>query len=184
MWRYVFLNCMIGCIINIMSECQGIKLLKLISSLVRFWLMYTGEVWSSFGLWHSACLSPTGIGHSLNHSTKSVIKPSLNWSGAVARVSLERAAAMGRPLTLMSWCHPSEALSLGLGWRVTPGVIPISHSPFLEVTLTTNPSLVDSCHQKPRKQVMVSTDYTAHNTTNVPPLAIWLWTLPLMLTVG
>lgn len=101
-----------------------------------------------------------GIGHSLNHSTKSVIKPSLNWSGAVARVSLERAAAMGRPLTPMPWRHPSEALSLGPGWRVTPGVIPISHSPFLEVTLTTNPSLVDSCHQKLQKQVMVSADYT------------------------
>lgn len=126
---------------------------------------------------------PAGIGHSLNHSTKSVIKPSLNWSGAVARVSLERAVAMGRSLTPMPWYHPSEALSLGLGWRVTPGVIPISHSPFLEVTLTTNPSLVDPCHQNLRKQVMASADYTAHNTPNVPPLAICLWTLPSMLTV-
>lgn len=32
--KYVFLNCIIGCIINVMPECQWIKLLKLISSLI------------------------------------------------------------------------------------------------------------------------------------------------------
>lgn len=64
---YVLLNCIIGCIINVMPECQWIKLLNCISLQIYFWLMHTGEVWSSFWYWQNRRIFP--------HRYRTLFKP-------------------------------------------------------------------------------------------------------------